>query len=93
MGNSGPLQVWHMILRHKQGRGMNSAACGVPRNASTTVTEEPGVGGVDQVVTSMAHLGTCTAAALAVYQPTCVAEVPAASMRSGGDLQQVVAMS
>ena len=46
-----PLQVWHMMLRHKQGRGMNSAACGVPRHASTTVTEEPGVGGVDQVMT------------------------------------------
>ena len=81
------------LLGHKQCRYRNSKACGVPGNTRTAVTEEPGVSGVDKVMTSMAHLGTCTAAALAVYQPTGVAKVPAASMRSGEDLQQVVAVS
>ena len=50
---------------------------GVPGDASTAVTEEPGVGGVDEVVASMADLGAGAAAALAVHQPTRVAEVPA----------------
>lgn len=72
---------------------MNSKVCGVPGNTSTAVTEESGVGGVDKIMTSMADLGTCTAAALAVYQPTCVAKVPAASMQSGVNLQQVMAMA
>ncbi len=72
---------------------MNIKACGIPGNTSAAVTEEPGVGGVNKVMTSMAHLGTCTAAALAIYQPTCVAKVPAASMQCGEDLQQVVAMA
>lgn len=36
------------------------------------------MGGVHQIMASMAHLCTGTAAALAVHQPTCVAKVPAA---------------
>ncbi len=81
------------MLRHKQCRYVNSKACAVPGNTSTAVTEEPGVGGVDKVMTGMAHLGTCAAAALAVYQPTCIAKVPAASVQPDEGLQQVMAMA
>ena len=51
--------------------------CEIPWHASAAVTEEPGVGGVDEVMACMADLGTGAAAALAVHQPTRVAEVPA----------------
>lgn len=81
------------MLRDKQCRYINSKDCAIPGNTGTAITEEPGVGGVDKVMTSMAHLGACAAAALTVYQPTCIAKVPAASMQSDEDLQQVMAMA
>lgn len=49
----------------------------IPGHASTAVTEESGVGGVDEIMACVADLGTGAAAALAVNQPTRVAEVPA----------------
>jgi hypothetical protein len=81
------------LLGHTHCRYMNSKDGAVPGDTSAAVTEEPGVSRVDKVMTSMAHLGTRAAAALAVYQPTCIAKVPAASMGSDEDLQQAMAMS